>query len=128
MAADTPTPDEDEARVRPFSDFLREHAKGRTHDDLSKAMQDLIGAVKDTEKPGSITLKINVRPLKSNHEVLEVSDQIVVKKPQHDRKTSLFYADRDNNLVRDNPDQFEFEGMRDVSAAPASDKAKEKRA
>ena len=49
-----------DGRVRPFADFIREHGHGRTHDELSEGMRDLIKKVKDTGRKGSVTLTITV--------------------------------------------------------------------
>jgi hypothetical protein len=37
--------------------------------------------------------------------MLSVEDRVTVKKPAHDRKTTLWYPDADNNLHRNDPRQ-----------------------
>lgn len=106
-------------RVRPFADFLREQAGGRTHDELSVALRDLVSAVTDTGKSGSLTLTITVKPLKESvGGALVVGDKVVVKSPTLDRKASIFFADREHNLVRDDPNQLSFEPLVEVPADP----------
>lgn len=102
--------------TRPFADWLREQAAGRTHDELSEALAEVTAAVKDTGKKGSITLTISITPLKNGGGALTVSDAVKKAVPQHDRRTTVFYADNDGNLTRDDPMQPTFEGLRTVPA------------
>lgn len=71
--------------VRPFADFIREHGHGRTHDELSEGMRDLIQKVKDTGRKGSVTLKITVEPMKKDDRMVVVSDSLKLRLPEHDR-------------------------------------------
>ena len=112
----TDTP-ENESVIRPFADFLREQAKGSTHDDLSVALHDLISRVRDTGKGGSLQLTLTVKPFKKDTDTLVVADAIRVKLPEHDRKESIFYADRHGNLSRNDPNQLDFSSLREVGAA-----------
>lgn len=120
--AKTPKPT-DETPVRPFADFLREQARGKTHEELSENLRDLVARVVDTGKKGSVTYTVTVAPLKGDSGMLQVSDEIRLKLPEHDRHTSIFFADDDSNLVRDDPHQLAFESLRDVSReeTPAKD-------
>lgn len=102
-------------RTRPFADFLQEQAKGSSHAELSEGLQELVAKVKDTGKKGSITYKVFIEPMKGDHAALVVTDEITLRLPEHDRQSSLFFADRDNNLTRNDPNQFAFEPLRDVS-------------
>lgn len=115
----TPPPEEDR-RVRPFSDFLRDQSNGRTHEELSEKLHDLIAAVTSTNKAGSITLTIKLTPVsKTESGVLAVTDSVTVKAPQKARKESVFFVAGDGNLSRTNPDQPSFETLKDVSAEAA---------
>lgn len=117
-----------ENRTRPFADFLREHAGGVTHNELSEALQDLVTAVTATHKGGSITLTIAIKPMKENHDALVVTDKVTVKRPSLDRKASVFFADRDGNLVRDDPKQLKFEGLTEVPGGARELDARERAA
>lgn len=116
-------------RIRPFADFLREQGGGHTHEELSEALHALIGLVKDTGKAGSVTLTIKVAPMKKNADALLVSDTITKRLPTHDRKDSIFYADKDGNLTRTDPKQLTFDSLREVpTEAPAAEGLREARA
>lgn len=100
--------------IRPFADFLREQARGTTHEELSEGLHDLVARVRDTGKKGSLTLTITAEMMKGSEKALFVSDQIKLKLPEHDRDTSIFFADRNGNLVRNDPDQLSFDSLREV--------------
>lgn len=108
----TDTPDG--ARVRPFADFLREQARGTSHDELSEGLRDLVQRVRDTGKAGTITYVVRVETMKGTTSQLMVSDEIKLKLPEHDRQASIFFADRENNLTRNDPEQPVFETLREL--------------
>jgi hypothetical protein len=103
----------DSPLIRPFADWLREQAKGRSHEELGEALHDLIGRVLDTGKKGALTYTVTVERLKDG-DALVVKDEIKLKLPEHDRDASLFWADAHGNLVRSNPDQLAFETLREI--------------
>ena len=109
--------------ARPFSDFLREHGAGRTHDELSEALHDLIRKVKDTGKKGSVSLAIVVEPVKKDDRLVIVSDKITLRMPEHDRPSAMWFTDRNGNLTRSDPDQLVFESLREVPPPPNVDLA-----
>lgn len=111
---DTPT-------ARPFADWLREQAKGKSHDELSESLRRLVEAVQDTGKKGSIAYTVTVEPATKGADALTVSDEIRVKIPEHARPASLFFADADSNLVRNDPNQPTFDSLREVPPPPNVD-------
>lgn len=115
----TTTPDDDDGRVRPFADALREINAGRSHDELSLALRDLTAAVKETGRKGTLTYTVAIAPMKGNPDVLQVTDRIVAKVPESDRKASIFFADAAGNLTRTDPQQLSFESLREVPTPTA---------
>lgn len=113
--------DPDGIFVRPFSDWIREQAGGKSHDELSDALFDLVQKVRDTGKSGSVVYTIKVGPMKGDKDVLVVSDEIKLKLPEHDRKASLFYTDKVGNLTRQDPHQLAFESLREVEGGQVVD-------
>lgn len=101
MSADAPTPDE--RRTRPFADVLRELDKGRVHTELSDKLQELLAAVLDVRKPGTLQLTVKVTPIKSES-MVEVTASVAAKTPKAAR-TSVFFVTDSHNLSRDNPQQ-----------------------
>ena len=106
----------DDGFVRPFADWLREQNKGRSHDELSEALHELVARVRDTGKKGTLTFTVSVAPLKDDVDVLVVTDDISLKTPRHDRKASMFYPDENGNLSRTDPNQLAFESLSEVHA------------
>lgn len=106
----------DHPRIRPFADFLREHGRGRTHDELGEALHSLVARVKDTGKKGSVTLTVVVEPMKKDDRMVVVGDKIAIKLPEHDRPSGVWFVGRDGNLQRDDPDQMSFDSLREVPA------------
>ncbi|WP_432846015.1 hypothetical protein ACQPXB_36080 [Amycolatopsis sp. CA-161197] len=102
MSNETSTQDKD--APKPFGTFLLQHAKGRTHDELSQALQDVVLACRETGKAGSITLKLTVKAL--DDQAFEVVDAISIKAPQGARPKSIWFATDDGELTRDNPHQL----------------------
>jgi len=88
-------------------DTLRDLRNGRTHDELSDQLNELVEAVIATRKKGTITLTINVQPATKAHDgsALLLSDEIKLVKPKFDRGASIFYATPENNLQREDPKQ-----------------------
>jgi len=105
----------DNPTIRPFADVLRELSQGRTHDELGEAVYDLAARVRATGKKGTLTLTIAVEPMKGDEQVLVISDEIRLKLPEFPRKPSIFYATREGNLSRTNPQQLALDvGLREV--------------
>jgi|SRR5215469_7544112 len=96
--------EQEQGQTRPFADVLLELSKGRVHNDASFALQDLVAAVADTGKKGSLSLVITVTPSKADGQV-EVTAEVKTKPPTPKPATSLFFVTDDHNLSRENPEQ-----------------------
>lgn len=119
-----------DAVIRPFADWFREQSSGKTHEEMGEALYDLVQRVRDTGKKGTLSLTISVAPMDKDISVLVISDEIKLRLPEHDRKSSLFYPDKHGNLTRRDPGQLEFESLREVPAGvdPTTGEIKEVRA
>lgn len=100
--------------IRPFADFFREQSGGKTHDEMSEAIYDVVQKVRDTGKTGSVSLTFAISTLKGDQNVLVIEDKIKVRLPEHDRKASMFFPDKHGNLSRSDPRQLSFESLREV--------------
>ncbi len=96
-----------------FNVFLAAIENGKTHDDLSKELQKLVGHLVDHQHKfgnkvvnGTITLKV---ALKLDQGVFSVSPEIKVSKPEEPRGRSIFWPTPENNLVESNPNQRKFD-------------------
>lgn len=103
--------------ARPFYDFLREHRNGVTHDELADALNDLVAAVTEENKAGTLTFTVSIKPM-GKSDGLEVSAEIKVKPPKKTAGVSIFFATPENNLVRQDPRQQSME-LRELGPATA---------
>jgi hypothetical protein len=97
---------QDTTQHKPFAAVLQEIGKGAAHARLSEALSDLVRAVTDTEKKGTLTLTITVEPTKGM-DTLTVAANCTVKLPQ-EQQASIFFADPVGNLTRNDPHQPEL--------------------
>jgi hypothetical protein len=98
------TSDTEKEAPQDFAAFLLGLARGHTHEELSRALRDLTAAVVETGKPGALKLEVTIKR-HANSNALDVTDKVTTKIPGFDRAVSIFFADGDNNLVRNDPKQ-----------------------
>jgi hypothetical protein len=107
--------DEEQRVVRPFAAFLQEQSGGSLHEELSQKLHDLIEAVRETGKAGSISLKVDVKPIAgADSRTLTVTDTVAAKLPRTERPKSIFFITDDGNLSRSDPRQPVITGLREV--------------
>lgn len=113
----TTTEEPDEQVVRPFADFIQAIDRGRLAAELAEGLHDLVGAVNDHGRKGTLTLTITVEQPKKSGGVLRVTDSVVTKPPRAEREGSMFWTDKTGNLTRSDPNQPTLTGLREVPAA-----------
>lgn len=100
-----PTTDDHDDRVtKPFADWLTQQRKGVLNVEAGAALADLVDRIRETGKSGALVLTLKIKPGKAN--TLEVTDDVTLRLPEHDREAALWFADGDSNLVRHDPDQM----------------------
>ena len=90
--------------------------RGKTVIDASRELQNVLDAVVETRKKGSITIKLEISPEgfdrgtgRTNQ--VDIDPSISSKIPRHDQTPSVFFVTEDNKLTRDDPAQTAlFEG------------------
>lgn len=97
---------EDVKPPKPFSSFLLEIRKGKSEAELSQAVQDVVTAVRETGKKGTITYTMVVSPSGKTLNGHVVEDKITVKLPEGEREGSIFFSDEEGNLHRNDPSQM----------------------
>ena len=110
---------DDEQQIRPFAELLHVLDRGAAHAEASRALHDLVAAVADTGKVGTMTLTVKLAPLKGSTEQIMVEARVASKPPKSDPGAALFWRDRSGNLVRNDPNQPEIDGIRVVEPKPA---------
>jgi len=99
-----------------FIETLRGLRDGKTLTELEEAMNELVEAVRDTGRKGSVTLKIDLTCVTDG--IYETSDNITLKAPWHALSNTLFFGTPDGNLVRHDPRQQDLLLARDIADAP----------
>jgi hypothetical protein len=86
---------------------MQEQRGGALHGEMSDSLAELVLAVKETQKAGTLTLQIKVTPNKDGQTML-VTDKVTAKLPEGDRGAAIFFVSEDGNLMRRDPRQTEL--------------------
>lgn len=87
-----------------FVGLLQNHRKGGALSDLSAAVREVVDAVRATGKGGAIAFKIKVRSAAKSGAMI-VEDEIKITLPKTEAEGSIFFADGEGNLLREDPEQ-----------------------
>lgn len=91
--------------ARAFADVLKDIREGDLAVELAAKMQDLVAAVRATEKGGKLTLTLHLAPLKQGG-MLALRDEVKIVLPEPERQDTTFvFATDDNDLTRRDPRQ-----------------------
>ena len=97
---------------RTFAQTLSTLRSGELTDELDVTMRELVKAVDESGKVGTITLTLKLKPTKSG--AIELADDIKCKMPQSDKVTTILFPTVEGNLQRNDPAQGELDGLRSV--------------
>ena len=89
-----------------FAAFLVTFNRGRTHDELTTKMAEVVAAVADTGKAGTLTLTIKVTPAKGVDGMVLVEDDVKAKVPTLSRAAAMFYVAEGGILSENHPGQL----------------------
>lgn len=89
--------------MKPFDHTLRDIRGGALLEDLTASLAELLGAIQTTDKGGSLTLRLTIKPTKGL--ALEIEDDISLKKPELAKPSTLLFPTVDGNLQLQNPMQ-----------------------
>lgn len=101
----------DPAAIRSFQNLIMEQRFGALATEASEALNDLIAAVQEHGKGGSVSVTFRVKPAgkgKGDRRILQITDEVNVKTPEAERESALFYATDSNGLSREDPRQQKF--------------------
>lgn len=89
-----------------FLNLVTAHRNGSVITDVSKAIKQVVAACQLTGKEGKVTLVMNLRPASiGDAATLVFEPSVKTSIPEVKPPGSIFYADDDFNLVRDDPRQ-----------------------
>lgn len=93
-------------QTTPFSQQLAFLSKGCLDAELTEHLAELIKAVRDTGKGGSITLQLKISMLNQRDEnAVKVTPAVSVKTPKLPPYDSVMFSTADGDLLRDDPKQ-----------------------
>lgn len=104
-----------------FAVVLMSHAKGRAHTEATKKLAEVITAVTETGKAGSITVKLQFTADKDNPMLIKVADKVTATIPTEVRR-SVWFADDDGSLHRNDPKQGSLFGDEPEDVVPHTPK------
>jgi len=91
-----------------FAAFVTDIDHGSAHKQLSEKLGELVAAVQDVGKPGTMTVKFNI---KKESGVAIVSVECVTKLPDHPMNGAMFWFGDKGKLLRDDPRQLKLKGL-----------------
>jgi hypothetical protein len=106
-------------KIRPIFDTLRDLRGGTVLDDLGSQLNDLVTAVQETGKGGTLSLTISVKPMASSRDAVVVTDDIVLKAPRITSAGTVMFPTVDGNLQRTHERQDELPGLSIAGRAAA---------
>jgi hypothetical protein len=99
-------PDNTDEKKTPqeFASVLITHAKGRAHDEASEKLRAAVEAVKQTGKSAKVTVELVIKPIDKIPNAFKIHDKVTATIPE-DPRTSMWFADENNGLHRNDPNQ-----------------------
>lgn len=93
----------EENEMKTFDETLKDIEYGHLSRELAEVQQEIVKAVSETNKAGSITLTLSFKP--EGNGQLTIKADIKKKIPQLPRGTSLFFMTPEGNIQREDPRQ-----------------------
>jgi hypothetical protein len=119
MQAINPSPEPSNS----FLTLLQTHRGAGVLADASQGLSELVAAVQNTGKPGTLTVTLRISPASRGNSAVVVGDRIVAKVPQMAAEESFWFATEDGKLLRDDPRQARLPFPRAVPEAQESGKS-----
>ncbi|MDA5609979.1 hypothetical protein [Pasteurella multocida] len=96
-----------------FSTTLSQLNRGELNDELTEVLANVIKAVRDTRKQGSVTLNLKISMLNTRTEnQIKITPMVSSKIPELDREESIVFSTADGDVLFDDPNQNGFENSR----------------
>lgn len=97
-----------------YLEVMKELRNGLSLLELSTKLDQLVSAVKETGKGGSITLTLKLKPIGDLSDLRQVmvDEEIKVKKPEKGRAPSMFFVSHENVMSREDERQPSLPGLR----------------
>lgn len=86
-----------------FHEWLADHARGTLDNELTAELAELVKAVSELEKPGTLTLQLKVDVAGSGGRTVFIAGKVTSKPPVPAPEASIFYVGDGGTLHRDDP-------------------------
>lgn len=107
-----------DTEIGQFAIFLAQHLAGRSNEEVSTEFHELLSAVNEHGKKGSLTIKVTVEPPKGHVDgapvVISIDSEL--KAPKASAPPALYFVDGDGNATRNDPRQTAAFDVRDLPA------------
>lgn len=94
--------------MRLITDILREYRNGRAADLASRKLAELVQAVDETGKAGSLTITIKIKPENGGGSQKTLACEVKAKMPEAQLAEAIFFSDDEGSLHRSDPQQREM--------------------
>ena len=101
-----------------FNVWIERHARGSLNDEATAAISDVVKAVTDLEKKGSVVIEVIIEPAGSGGRSVAVGGRVVAKPPQPSPQLGVYYPDERGSLHRDDPFQRSLPGTTTAEQPP----------
>ena len=88
-----------------FITMLQAINRGMLLHDIDDAMRELVCAIQEQGKKGTLTLTIDMQPDKQAPDVMRITPKVKIKKPEPPAGVALFWPSADGRLERHDPKQ-----------------------
>lgn len=97
-----------------FTDTINSLRYGSLNDELTEKLHELIEKCEASQKVGSLTLVLKLKPSKAGR--MEILDDIKTTLPKEEKGSSIMFVTPEGNLQREDPRQLTIDGLRSVEA------------
>lgn len=99
-----------------FAVFLVQHSRGEAHDQISGELRELLTAVQEHGRKGSLTVKVTVEPPKGHVDgaPVLVTVESDLKAPRPIAPPAMYFVDDDGRPTRNDPRQTSAFDVRDL--------------
>lgn len=99
-----------------FAVFLVQHSRGEAHDQISGELRELLAAVQEHGRKGSLTVKVLVEPPKGHVDgaPVLVTVESEVKAPRPIAPPAMYFVDDEGRPTRNDPRQTAAFDVRDL--------------
>jgi hypothetical protein len=101
-------------KINNFNQLIAELHQGRTADEATRALKEIVEAVQETGNKGELVLKIKIEH-NQGLDVLEFNGAVSAKRPSATYPSYMLYTTPEGNLTRDDPKQMNMFESKNVT-------------